>query len=138
MEENGKPKKERLSTAKRKEAFLAALEKSLGIITPALKACGNLSPETLRQWREKDKAFATKMESVNAIAGDFVETQLMKKVKGGDTTAIIFYCKTKLKNRGFTERQEITGVDGKDLFAGKTDDELNQEIDELKRKLDAD
>lgn len=134
MAENGTPKKERLSTTKRKQAFLDALEKSLGIKTPALKACG-LVPETVRQWREKDKAFAAKMDGIDAIAGDFVETQLMRKVKGGDTTAIIFYCKTKLKNRGFMERQEITGADGKNLFGGKTDDELNQTIEELKRKL---
>lgn len=134
MGENVQPIKKRLSTAKRKEAFLVALEKSLGIITPAAKACG-IGRETVRQWREKDKAFAAKMDGVDALAGDFVETQLMKKVKGGDTTAIIFYCKTKLKNRGFMERQEITGADGKNLFGGKTDDELNQTIEELKRKL---
>lgn len=136
MEENGKPKKERLSTTKRKAAFLEALERSLGIKTPALKACGNLSPETVRQWCEKDPAFARKMESINAVCGDFVETKLLEKVKKGDTTAIIFYCKTKLKERGYTERREITGADGKDIFANKTDEELTSTIEELQRKLE--
>lgn len=47
-----------------------------------------------------------------------------------------FYCKTQLKERGYTERKEITGADGKDLFATKTDEELAAEIEELQRKLE--
>lgn len=136
MEENGKTKKERLSTKVRKQMFLEALERSMGIQTPALKATGNLSPETVRQWREKDKEFAKKMDACKAVCGDFVESKLLQKIKDGDTTAIIFYCKTQLKERGYTERREITGADGKDLFATKSDEELDKEIEELKRKLE--
>ena len=31
---------------------------------------------------------------------------------------IIFYAKTQMKDRGYTERSEITGRDGKDLIRG--------------------
>ena len=37
------------------------------------------------------------------------------------------------RNRQSTE---VTGKDGKDLFASKTDEELDKEIEELKRKLE--
>jgi hypothetical protein len=31
----------------------------------------------------------------------------MKQIQEGNTACIIFYCKTKLKHRGFVERQEV-------------------------------
>lgn len=136
MAENGSIKKERLSTKVRKKLFLEALEKSMGVQTPARKAAGIESPETIRNWRSKDEAFARAMDECKAICGDFVESKLLQKIKDGDTTAIIFYCKTQLKERGYTERKEITGAEGKDIFAQMSDEELNNEIAELKRKLD--
>lgn len=60
-----------------------------------------------------------------------------KKHVAADTTAIIFTLTNgdpdHWRNRQTTE---VTGKDGKDLFAQKTDEELSAMIDELKRKLD--
>jgi hypothetical protein len=33
-------------------------------------------------------------------------------IKAGNVTAIIFYLKTQAKDRGYVERQELTGADG--------------------------
>jgi hypothetical protein len=52
-----------------------------------------------------------------------VEDALVEKIKDKDTTAIIFACKTKLKKRGYVERQEITGADGKKVFEVKIVDD---------------
>jgi hypothetical protein len=41
---------------------------------------------------------------------------LDKGMKDGNMTAIIFYLKTQGKSRGYVERQEVTGADGKKLF----------------------
>jgi len=46
---------------------------------------------------------------------DFVEGKLMELIKGGNVTAVIFYCKTQLKERGYVERQEVTGKDGENI-----------------------
>jgi hypothetical protein len=41
----------------------------------------------------------------------------MRKIREGDTAAIIFASKTQLKDRGYIERQELTGADGDKLGA---------------------
>lgn len=65
------------------------------------------------------------------------EQTTTKKHIQADTAAIIFTLTNgdpdHWRNRQSTE---VTGKDGKDLFANKTDDELNAEIEELKRKLE--
>ena len=43
---------------------------------------------------------------------DLAESALKKKVLEGDTAAAIFVSKTLGKERGYTERQEITGANG--------------------------
>lgn len=65
------------------------------------------------------------------------EQTTTKKHIQPDTAAIIFTL-TNGDPEHWRNRQstEVTGKDGKDLFAGKTDEELANEIEELKRKLD--
>lgn len=65
------------------------------------------------------------------------EQTSVKKHIAADTTAIIFTL-TNGDPEHWRNRQstEVTGKDGKDLFAQKTDDELTKEIEELKRKLE--
>ena len=65
------------------------------------------------------------------------EQTTTKKHIQADTAAIIFTLTNgdpdHWRNRQSTE---VTGKDGKDLFLQKTDDELDKEIEELKRKLE--
>ncbi len=46
---------------------------------------------------------------------DAVENALHKRIQEGSDTAIIFYLKTQAKDRGYVERQEHTGADGKPI-----------------------
>lgn len=48
---------------------------------------------------------------------DKAEKKLDQLIGAGDTTALIFYLKTKGKKRGYIERTEITGADGDKLNA---------------------
>lgn len=65
------------------------------------------------------------------------EQTTLKKHIQADTAAIIFTLTNRdpehWRNRQTTE---VTGKDGKDLFAGKSDEELEKYIEELKRKLE--
>lgn len=65
------------------------------------------------------------------------EQTTTKKYIQPDTVAIIFTL-TNGDPEHWRNRQstEVTGKDGKDLFASKTDEELDKEIEELKRKLE--
>ena len=47
------------------------------------------------------------------MAIDFAESQLHKQIRDGNSTATIFFLKTKGKKRGYVERQEIEATMGK-------------------------
>ena len=68
------------------------------------------------KWLEDDQAFADAVEAIRQEQIDTVESALLNKIEDGDTTAVIFYLKTKGKERGYSERTELTGRDGKDLI----------------------
>ena len=46
---------------------------------------------------------------------DIAEAQLMANITAGDNASVFFFLKTKGKKRGYTERQEISGPDGKQV-----------------------
>tara|TARA_S200002703_G_scaffold30768_1_gene26765 strand:- start:171 stop:536 length:366 start_codon:yes stop_codon:yes gene_type:complete len=94
-----------------KKAVLESLEKSLGVVTTAVKQVG-IARSTFYDWMKNDQEFASQVDDINNIALDFAESQLHKQIRDGNTSATIFYLKTKGKRRGYVERQEITGADG--------------------------
>jgi hypothetical protein len=108
----------------KKKAFLEAYRKAFGNISKACKAT-NMDRGTFYDWKVKDPDFIAALEAIEPDEdfADFVEDALVEKIRDKDTTAIIFACKTKLKKRGYVERQELTGADGKKLFEVKIVDD---------------
>ncbi len=100
--------------AKDKQAVLEQLSNTNGIVASACKAAG-ISRYTFYEWKKTDPEFAEKVEDILELQKDFCEALILKKMRDGDTTMIIFYAKTKMKDRGYVERQEVTGADGKPL-----------------------
>lgn len=88
-----------------KRSLITSLEKSLGVVTTACKSSG-CSRETFYKYCKEDEVFKNKVNDVQDIALDFAESQLFKQIKERNTTATIFYLKTKGKKRGYIERQE--------------------------------
>lgn len=87
----------------RKTAFIEALQKAGGIIYAACDAVG-ISRATFYAWRASDADFAAAVSDVLEAQVDFVESRLLQKIKDGDTTAMIYYLKTKGKHRGWSEK----------------------------------
>jgi hypothetical protein len=99
-------------TEQHKKAMLDALEKSLGVVTSACKTVG-IGRTTHYLWLQEDKEYKAAVEELSDVAIDFAESQLHKQIKEGNSTATIFFLKTKGKKRGYVERQEVDVSSGK-------------------------
>lgn len=88
------------------EEVSQALIKSGGFIAKAADILGtSISAVSLRVQRTPQLQQLVK--EIKSKYVDMAEVELYKKVKAGDTTAIIFTLKCLAKDRGFIERQEI-------------------------------
>ena len=97
-----------------KKAMIQALEKALGIVTQACKVVG-ISRQTHYNWMAADEDYKSAVEDLGDVALDFAESKLHKLIDSGNPAATIFYLKTKGKNRGYVERQEIAVAEKKPL-----------------------
>ena len=106
----------------KKKAVLEALESSLGIVTTACKNA-DVGRTTFYGWLKDDEDFRKKVEELSNVALDFAESQLHKQIGDGNSSATIFYLKTKGKKRGYIERSEL------DLSSGNEPIKINVNID---------
>ena len=105
MEKNTK-KTQKKQKINKKEIFLKCFQQKLCHISKACDAA-NISRKTYNRWIEDDE-FKDQVEAAKEGLIDHVEHQLLQKIDSGDTTAIIFFLKTRAKDRGYVEKQEIT------------------------------
>ncbi len=95
----------------RVEQIAEALRASAGIYTGAASKL-RCSPQTIKNYVQRHKVLQALAEEIRDATLDLAETQLVRALNDGNLTAVIFYLKTKGKERGFTERAEITGASG--------------------------
>lgn len=88
-----------------------ALERGNGYVSKVASLLG-CTPRTVYNYRDRYPTVAEAWESIREARHDFVENALHKAINEGNVTAIIFYLKTQAKQRGYIERQEVSGVDG--------------------------
>ena len=88
--------------------FLAALSDVWGNVSAACTATG-VGRATHYLWR-KQPAYRHAVEHIEERNLDRAETALQGLIEAGNVTAIIFYLKTKGKNRGYSEKAEIENV----------------------------
>ena len=98
----------------RKKDLLDALERSLGIVSTACEKAG-VSRQTHYNWLKDDPEYKAAVDQIQESVIDFAESHLYKLIKEGNPAANIFYLKTKGKNRGYIERQEIEVSEKKPL-----------------------
>lgn len=89
----------------KQKRFLKHFAEGHGIISYACQAAG-IARRTYYNWMESDEQFKKVVEDLQEEVIDRVESKLLTKINDEDLTAIIFYLKTKGKNRGYVEMVE--------------------------------
>jgi hypothetical protein len=89
-----------------KKALIGALKETLGVVTAACEAVG-VDRATFYRYYNDDEDFQKEVKDMQEYALDFAESALFKSIKKGSDTATIFFLKTKGKDRGYIEKQEI-------------------------------
>jgi len=99
-----------------KKSFIDVYGKTFGNVSQTCKKL-EISRQSYYNWIQNDPKFAQAIKEVEPqeVFLDFIENKLVERINEGDTTAIIFALKTQGKKRGYVERQEVTGADGKEL-----------------------
>lgn len=99
------------------QKFLDALRDNLAVISKAAHAC-NLHRNNHFNWIKNCPEYKEEYEAILDECLDFAENALLEQISNSDTTAIIFYLKTKGKKRGYIERidQEIKVIEKKQIF----------------------
>jgi len=107
----------------KKKEFLNLYEKCNGLTYLTCHNVG-ISPETLSNWRQKDKDFDNAIKDIDERVGDIVVGKLMESIMRGDKASIFFWLKTQ---KGWRETQKIE-LETNDI-------DINAAIDEIKREM---
>jgi len=92
-----------------KKRMMDALEKTMGIVTPACEMAG-INRTTHYEWLKIDESYRKCIQDTLEKKRDFVEISLVTLIKNGDTGATIFAAKTLLRNRGYAQSEDNGGV----------------------------
>jgi len=115
----------------RKKDFPDVLKECKGMIATACHKAG-IHRATYYRWKDEDPEFKEACDMAAQHVNDFVESKLLKLINDEVPAAVIFYCKTKMRDRGYAEyREEPPERQQKDV--GNTDKEAFEVF--LKHKI---
>lgn len=118
-----KEKTNSITTTPKKALMIESVEKTLGVISQACKLAG-ITRQCHYKWMKEDEEYKRAIEEITEVSLDFAESKLFELMQGAfsqtvtrdgevvnikdapNTSAIIFYLKTKGKHRGYIERTE--------------------------------
>ena len=88
-----------------------ALAQAKGFVSVAARNLG-CADQTVRNYIERYTVCKQAVLDARESMIDIAEGRLYQNINAGDNTAIIFFLKTQGKQRGYIERNEVTGSDG--------------------------
>ena len=90
----------------KKKMLIESLENSLGIVSTACTKA-NISRSSFYKWYKEDEDFRKKVDEIDNVKLDFVESQLFKNIQKEKERSIIFYLQHKGHKRGYIQQQNI-------------------------------
>jgi len=90
----------------KKKMLIESLENSLGIVSTACTKA-NISRSSFYKWYKEDEEFRNKVNEIDSVKLDFVESQLFKNIQNLKEKSIIFYLQHKGHKRGYIQKQNI-------------------------------
>ena len=103
---------------------IEAIKESRGFVTTISKRLG-CDRTYVYRLIEKFPTAKEALENEREGNKDFAEGKLIQQIDAGNITAIIFYLKTQAKDRGYIERQELTGAEGGQIILKVVYDNTN-------------
>ena len=96
------------------ESVIEALKSSRGIVSAAARRLGMTRRQLTRRVKDSEKLKEVR-DDARAEFCDLAESKLVELVEAGNVPSVLFELKCLAKDRGYVERAEVTGRDGKDL-----------------------
>jgi len=134
-----------------RQTFITIFRSNATDVGRAAKAFG-INRKTFYDWYNTDEAFRAAVEEARDEIKDFGESQLLTLMKGipkldkqgkiigwisrPDTAAIIFFNKTKNKDRGYVERMEIRNREEPTIDMAKLTEAERKQLYRLIAKAD--
>ena len=94
--------------------ILEALKASRGIVSAAARRLGMNRRQLTRRVKSSEKLKEAR-DDARAEFCDLAESKLAENVEAGNVPSVLFALKCLGKDRGYVERSEVTGKDGRDL-----------------------
>jgi len=94
------------------QQIIDALREKKGMVYLAAQSLG-CDAKTIYNYRDRYASVRAEMEHQDGIVDDAAEMKLYQAIMAGESWAVQFRLRTKAKHRGYIERTEVTGADGK-------------------------
>jgi hypothetical protein len=108
---NNKPSQKREDRAQK---IIKAIRESKGLLTLAAAKAG-VSYWTVWKYAQDFPSVKQAVEESKEDMLDIAEGKLFQAINSGNMTAIIFFLKTRGKDRGYIERTEHAGIEGQPI-----------------------
>ena len=121
-----------MALKKKQKLMIEALKSQLGVITAAINQVG-IARQTHYNWINECPEYKQAVDEAELILKDFGENSLFKLMKEGNPAAVIFFNKTKNKDRGYVEKQEIEHSTGNEGIKIQLVEMSDKEVEDVKR-----
>lgn len=118
------------------EQMIQAIKLNAGIVMGIMKTIKDtygveITRDAIYKRKESNPRVRQAFIEAEETTLDVAENRLIKSITAGQLKAIMFYLRTKGKNRGYSTRQEITGEDGKPIQTDPLSKFTKEELLEL-------